>query len=546
MREGSLVIRNGLIINGKREAPFPGTVFAEDGKITRIVKGVSCGQKIPEGTKVIDACGAYVTPGFIDIHRHGDWRALRGRDGGDDELLNRQGITTVVNGNCGLSVMPASGKHGEEIRHFLEPVTGTKPSIPGAEEADSDLASYFRALASVPRTVNTGMLAGNGTIRAHTAGYRPGKLTEEEVGEIRKTIEQAVRDGALGVSLGLGYAPEFEYDDKELIRVLEPLRGSGIPLTTHIRSEGDGSYESVEEVIRVAEALKIPLHVSHMKCIGPRNWHAVPQKTLELIHRKRKEGMRIDFDLYPYKTGSTQLFHVIPPSFQAGGPDAFIKGLRDPAFREALTRALKTPSHDFENIVELVGFDHIMAGAMHSERFRAYSGQAISLIAEKTGRSPYDTLYDILEAENCEVSMLDTIACEEDIISFYRDPLSSVISDAIYPDGGRLHPRVYAAFPVFLIRYVRELGIMPIEEGIYKMTAGPASVLGIRRGVLEEGAAADLCIFKLDELRADATFEDPEQMCAGFRYVLVGGRVVVDHDRWIPEAAGSGQILKRS
>ena len=567
MNSETYLIKNAVIINGRNEPTFPGALLIEDGRIAKILKtpdpGASArlgngmdgkGLKIPdagsfrefpESLPVLDACGAYVTPGFVDIHRHGDWMALKGARGGDDELLNRQGITTVVNGNCGLSVMPAEGAHHEEIGHFLQPVTGKKPPVPEAEKADRDLRSYFEALAKIPRTVNTGMLAGNGTIRACAAGYHPGALSRDEVRAVRRSVENAISDGALGISLGLGYAPEFEYDAEGLIEVLEPLRGTDIPITTHIRNEGDGSFESIEEVIRVAEALKIPLHISHMKCIGRRNWRSGPVRTLALLHRKRAEGLKADYDLYPYKTGSTQLFHVIPPAFQAGGTERFLENLKDPEFRKAMTRALKTPSHDFENIVELVGLDHVVACSMISERYRDYSGHSVEAIAEILGEDPYETLYRILEAEKCEVTMLDTIACEEDIRDYYRDPLSSVISDAIYPEGGRLHPRVYAAFPYFLIRYVRESRLLSIEEAVHKMTAGPAAVLKIDRGVIEEGAAADLCVFDLDELRAAASFEKPDQMCEGFRYVIAGGRIVVRDDVWQAGAAGVGKMIRR-
>ena len=559
------LIINAVIVDGSGEAPFEGSLFIEDGRIKevrrepvrrRAAAGAasqaasyaegrhgSDAEETRPGPRVIDADGAYVTPGFIDIHRHGDWRALLGQNGGDDELLNRQGLTTVVNGNCGLSVAPAEGPYADEIRHFISPVTGMKPSDPAFEEADRDLASYLKVLERTPRTVNTGMLTGNGVIRAKVAGFHPGKLTEDEIKGVRSVIEKELAAGALGVSLGLGYAPEFEYDAQGLIEVLEPLRNSDIPITTHIRSEGDGSYESVEEVIQVAEALNIPLHLCHMKCIGTRNWHEGPRRELELIHRKKEEGLKIDFDLYPYRVGSTQLLHVIPPAFQTGGIEQFMAGLRIRKFRDALTKALKTPSHDFENIVELVGLDNVSAVSMNSGRFRPYSGRPIAEIAKELHEDPYETLYDILAAEHCEVAMLDTVTCEEDLITFYSDHDASVISDAIYPDGGRLHPRVYATYPYFLINFVRDKQVFSIEEAVRKMTSAPAKVLKIDRGTLKEGAAADLCIFKLENLRAPATFDKPDQLCEGFDLVMTNGVPVVDHDLWLP--GSPGRVIKR-
>ena len=553
------LIINAVVVDGTGASPYEGSLLIADGRIKEIRRepvrasslgsGASSKGASPENDahpdlRIIDAGGSYVTPGFIDIHRHGDWRALLGQNGGDDELLSRQGVTTVVNGNCGLSVAPVFGPHADEIRHFIRSVTGMKPDDPALEEADRDLESYYKALSSTPRTVNSGMLTGNGTIRANIAGFHPGELTDDEKKRIRSLLEKELASGALGVSLGLGYAPEFEYNAKGLIEVLEPIRNTDIPITTHIRSEGDGSYESVEEVISVAEGLNIPLHLCHMKCIGKRNWHAGPERELALIHRKKAEGLKIDFDLYPYQVGSTQLLHVIPPAFQTGGIDHFLAGLRVRKFRDALTKALKTPSHDFENIVELVGLENVAAASLFSERFRPYSGQSITEIAEAFHEDPYETLYDILSEEKCEVTMLDTVTCEDDLIRFYSDPDASVISDAIYPDTGKLHPRVAATYPHFLIRFVRELKIFPIEEAIRKMTSAPAAVLKIDRGTIKEGAAADLCIFDLNDLDTPATYSEPERLATGFQCVMVNGQTVVENDTWIPGCPGT--VIKRA
>ena len=533
--DNTWLIRNARIVDGSGKQAFDGAVLIRDGVIAEVCRGG--GEPAFDGP-AIDAKGAYLTPGFVDIHRHGDWKALRAPLGGDDELLNRQGITSVVNGNCGLSVAPLLTEHAQEIASFLKSVPGPAPEgVVERGEAET-LGTYLSRLKTVPRTVNTGMLAGNGTIRAAIAGYHPGKLTSDERKRVQSLVEQCLSEGALGVSLGVAYAPEFEYDAEGLIEALAPLKDSGVPIATHIRSEGDGYLESLEEVIRVAEALRIPLHVSHMKCIGRRNWITGPEKELALIDRKTADGMKIDFDLYPYRTGSTQLLHVIPPEFQSGGVDVFLRNLKDPSFRHALRERLRTPSADFENIVELVGFENITASSMRSVRFHAYSGQTIGEIAEKTGSDPYETLFDILSEERCEVPMLDTIACREDMVTFYRDPRASVISDAIYPDGGKVHPRVYAAFPRFLIDFVRDDPVFPIEEAVAKMTSRPASVYGLKRGRIEAGYPADLDLFRLENIKAPASFAEPEQMSSGFDLVMVNGRIVVRDDRWIPSDAG--------
>ena len=517
----------------------------------------------------MNAAGGYITPGFLDIHRHGDWQAF---GNGDDELLNRQGLTTVVNGNCGLSVAPAGEKFGKEIAEFLSSVTGDfrwgkdentddtegvlsskkKEESCGisAEESEIDafgimstMFAYMSALGKETRSVNTGMLAGNGTIRAGVKGYAPGKLSKEELHQVWKAVEEALSAGALGISLGIAYAPEFEYDRDGLVEALQPLKGTDIPITTHIRNEGDGILLALQEVISVAEELQIPLHVSHMKCIGRKNWGGTPVKILKLFDQAAERGVKVDFDLYPYLTGSTQLVHLLPPQFQEGGTDAICARLADPFCRKEITKVLKQPSDIFENIVELAGFDMIYASTLHTEKFGSFAGQSIAKIAEQFGQDPYDTLYDILLEERCQVTMLDTIASEEDMLYFLKDSRANLISDAIYPAGGKYQPRVYGAFPKLLTDYVRDKKVFSIEDAVYKMTAKPAHVLGLPLGTLEKGMPADINVFHLDQLSVHADFQNPNQYCTGFDYVLVGGEIAVAHDVW--RNSKSGRIVRK-
>ena len=538
------IIKDGWIVNGKKEKPFQGDLVIENGKIVEVGAHVEIPADFPK-ERVLNAAGGYITPGFIDIHRHGDWQAF---GNGDDELLNRQGLTTVVNGNCGLSVAPAGEKFGKEIAGFLSSVTGEfrlgEDKKIDALGIMSTMSAYMSALAKEKRSVNTGMLAGNGTIRAGVKGYVPGKLSKEEVHQVWKAVEESLAAGALGISLGIAYAPEFEYDRDGLVEALQPLKGTDIPITTHIRNEGDGILLALQEVISVAEELQIPLHVSHMKCIGRKNWGETPVKILKLFDQAAERGVKVDFDLYPYLTGSTQLVHLLPPQFQEGGTDAICARLADPSGRKEITKVLKQPSDIFENIVELAGFERIYASTLHTEKFRSFAGQSIAKIAEQFGQDPYDTLYDILLAERCQVTMLDTIASEEDMLYFLKDSRANLISDAIYPAGGKYHPRVYGAFPKLLTDYVRDKKVFSIEDAVYKMTAKPAQVLGLPLGTLKKGMAADINVFHLDQLKVHADFQNPDQYCTGFDYVLAGGEIAVEQDVW--RNSRRGRIVRRN
>lgn len=542
------IIKNGQIVNGMGEKPFHGDLAVKNGKIAEVGDHIEIPSDFPEEC-VLDAAGGFVTPGFIDIHRHGDWQAF---GNGDDELLNRQGLTTVVNGNCGLSVAPAGEKYGKEIAGFLSSVTGEfrQGQAAGCQDATgkdgeimSTMSAYLEALSKEKRSVNTGMLAGNGTIRAGVKGYAPGKLSCKEVHQVWNALEESLAAGALGVSLGVAYAPEFEYDRDGLVEALQPLKGTGIPITTHVRNEGDGILLALQEVISVAGELQVPLHVSHLKCIGQKNWGDTPVKILQLFNQAAEQGVKVDFDLYPYLTGSTQLVHLLPPQFQEGGTDAICGRLADPACRKEITKVLQQPSDIFENIVELAGFERIYASTLHTRQFGSYAGQSIWAIAKQLGKDSYDTLYDILLAERCQVTMLDTVASEEDMLYFLKDSRANLISDAIYPAGGKYHPRVYGAFPKLLTDYVRDRKIFSIEEAVYKMTAKPASILGLNCGILQKGMPADINVFHLDQLQVHADFQNPEQYCTGFDYVLTGGEIAVNHDTW--RNSRSGRVVRR-
>ena len=308
------IIKNGWIVNGKNEKPFYGDLAVKNGKIEEVGEHIEVPSDF-SGKCVLDAAGGYVTPGFIDIHRHGDWQAF---GNGDDELLNRQGLTTVVNGNCGLSVAPVGEKLREEIAGFLSSVTGEVRQ--GQADVMSTMSSYLAALSKEKRSVNTGMLAGNGTIRAGVKGYAPGKLSDEEMHQVWNALEESLAAGALGVSLGVAYAPEFEYDRDGLAQALQPLKGTGIPITTHVRNEGDGILLALQEVISVAEELQIPLHVSHLKCIGQKNWGDTPVKILQLFDQAAERGVKVDFDLWK---GESDAQPYIPDMVQKMKDDGF-------------------------------------------------------------------------------------------------------------------------------------------------------------------------------------------------------------------------------
>ena len=357
--------------------------------------------------------------------------------------------------------------------------------------------------------------------------------------EIHRLIEQELAAGALGVSLGLGYAPDCFYSTEALIEALQPLKNSGIPITVHMRQEGSGVVDALREMITVAKALHTPVEVSHLKSIGKANWHRCTPEMLRLMQEARQEGVEIACDVYPYTAGSTQLVHVLPPESQKGGLEALTENLADPAFREALKDRMLTGS-DFENISLLVGFENTVASSISRKDLRQYEGQSIAAIAQQQGKDPFTALFDLLQAAHCDVTMIDFIAAEDDICDILRDAHSCVISDSTYPTTGMLHPRVYGTYTTLLEHFVREKQALSIESAVHKCTGRAAKIMGLKtKGIFAPGMDADLNIFDLSAVHTCATYSDPAQFSAGMDTVFVAGRPAILNGAFTGSMAGT-------
>lgn len=524
--EAETLIRGARVLDGTGAAAFIADVALVGGKIAAI--GALDAVRARE---VTDAAGRYLTPGFIDIHRHAD-AALFGEGFGEAELA--QGLTTVIDGNCGLSIAPITGAHGEETAAYLAPILGDVPEALRFET----LGAYLEEASRLALPLSHGMLVGMGTLRTCASGFADGDLDGDALRTLHRELERALSDGALGVSLGLGYAPECFYSTEGLIRALAPLRGGGLPLTVHMRQEGEGVVDALREMLFVARELRVPLEVSHLKSIGKIGWRKNVPEMLRLIRAAREDGMDVLCDVYPYTAGSTQLIHVLPPEFQRGGTEALSAALSDSDMRKRMRDRMETGA-DFENITHLVGFENVYATALRQPENLPYEGMSLAGIADREGKDPYDALFDLLASEHCAPAMIDFISDPEDVAEILRAPFSGVISDATYPAAGLPHPRVYGTFVRLLEKYARDEGVLTLANAVHKVTGQAAERFGLSgKGRIAVGADADLCLFDLEKLHEPGTFADPKRLAQGMDAVWVNGKPAFVNGKMTENRAG--------
>ena len=525
-----LIIKNGTIIDGSGTKAFKANVAVKDGCIASI-----CADG--EAKQTINALGKIVAPGFIDIHRHCDAVVFKPEFG---EIELRQGITTIINGNCGLSIAPSPPKHRKEIMQYLRPIMG---SLPKEVEFDS-FSEYLNTVESQRLPLNFASHVGNGTLRMAAKGFETSALKENDYALIHHYLNDALNAGAFGVSMGLIYVPEYLYDFAALSKALAPIKGKNIPLVTHIRGEGDLLIQSLEEVINIAKHLEVPLHISHFKCVGKQNWKHLLSKAIELLEVEKSKGLNISFDVYPWEAGSTQLVQVLPPEYLEGGLVQTKQRLQNPKLRQNCKKIMETSQTAYENLISLVGWENIMISAVQSAKNQKYVGMRVNEIAESVGVDPYTCAFDLLVEEDCNVSIVNFIACEEDIKTILQHRDSYIISDSIYTDSGRPHPRQYGTFPKILQEYVRERKLLSLEQAIHKFTGAPAKGMGIKgKGLLHKGFDADITIFDPNTVKNNADYVQPMCMATGFSHVFVNGVLANDHDSFIN--SGAGKVLRK-
>ena len=531
----TVLIKNGLVYDGSGNTPENADIYIEDGVIAKVAQVI---QKSAD--TIVSAEGMVVTPGFVDIHRHCDKSPFDLEAGHSvyGEVLLRQGITTVVTGNCGISMYPVSQNANirKETRDYYVPVLGNYENYQDV----TDYESYIQKLGTCSLPVNTAAMIGMGSIRIAVSGFEGRPLTMEEKARCREIVEDALKKGAPGVSIGLMYLPEVYESAQELGEILKPLGDYDRILTTHIRGEGDSLVKSVEEVIEIARIAGCRLEISHFKSCGLRNWNKEIFRAIERIDRAREEGMEVTCDFYPYDCGSTTLMSLIPPAYIQGNIPKALEKMATEEGRETLRQMLRETYDDWDNYVISLGWDKAIISSVLKEENRWKIGKDLSQITREGGyRDEVEAAADLLVSENGTVAMIIRSMQQSDIDAIAALPYSCVISDAIYAETDRPHPRMYGAFPEFLHNYAVERQVIPVEEAIAKMTYIPAVRMKlIGRGRIKEGYWGDLNIFDLHEFQAKASYTDPARYAEELKYCFLNGIMVVKDDEILRQTEG--------
>lgn len=530
----TLLIKNGTIYDGLGGEPYQASIYIEDGKIKEIGSEIK-----KEAGQVIDADGYAVTPGFIDIHRHCDNKPFYGTEYGD--VILAQGITTVVVGNCGISMTPCNQdlEQAREMYEFDEPVLG-----PACDQGIFTFHDYMRAMDQMELPVNVASMIGTGSVKITIKGFSNTPYTPLEIKQAKDLIENAMKEGAPGISVGIMYIPECYSSTAEFAEILEPVGRYGGVVTAHIRGEGDSMVDSVREIIEIGEKAGCAIEISHFKSCGMGNWQKEIHRAIALIEAARSKGMDITCDFYPYEGGSTSLTTMLPPVFVNGDMKKALAKLGTQQGIAEFRESSRILYDDWDNFAITLGWDRILVSGVTKRENEKFLGLSVTQAAENFGFDDAAACAAyLMHQEDGKVAIINMSMHQDDIDTVAKLPYSIVISDSIYADTKTPHPRLYGAFPKIIREYVNERKIYTLPEAIKKMTSLPAKRMRLHnRGCIKTGYWADINVFDPLKFRDYATFSNPAQMAGGLYCCIVNGNIAVKDDQ--VEAGNYGQNIR--
>jgi dihydroorotase/N-acyl-D-amino-acid deacylase len=526
-----VIIKNGKIIDGSGNPWVSGDIAIRGERIAAI------GHFAPaaHAKRVIDAGGLMISPGFIDMLGQSEVALLV-----DNRSLSKlsQGITTEITGEGG-SIAPQNKLTLASLQPDLEQQYHLKVDW-------TTLAGYFQRLEKEGTPLNIGTYVGAAQVREAVIGDEDRAPTPQELEQMKALVAEAMQQGAFGLSTALIYPPGHYAKTEELIELAKVASQYGGIYGTHMRSEGQTEIGAINEALRIGREAGLPVEIFHLKVVGQARWGSMP-KIVAMIQSARDAGQDVSANMYPYIAGGTALASSLPPWVADGGPEKLLQRLHDPAIREKIKKEMATEHPDWENLyLGSGGASGVLVSGIVNPDLKQFDGQTLAQIAEAQQKDPLDALFDLVIDDKARTGAIYFIANEDDLQFGLQQPWTSLCLDAneLSLDGPlfepHTHPRAFGAMPRFLGHYIRDEHLLPLEQGIRKMTSLPAQREHlVDRGLLKQGFFADITIFDPATVRDRATYQSPAQLSEGIKYVFVNGQLEYEEGRLTGMKAGA-------
>ena len=546
--EVDTILRGVIVYDGTGSAGRHADVAIDDGVIIAIGSVADL-----SGRQELDFDGRAISPGFVDIHSHADLILLAGKPDRDRllEAKVRQGVTTIVIGNCGLGVAPT-----DEVSAKILGAVNAWMTPEGVVVGRMTIADYLDRLEAAGVPLNVATLVPHGPLRISAMGLRPGAPNETQAKAIEVALRESLEAGAYGLSVGLIYPPGMYSDTDELIALAEIVAAADGLFTAHVRGSSETLSAATAELVAITRATNVRAHHSHLEAVGASFWPEIEQ-VLTVEDDARGKGLAISHDVFPYTRAATMMSAIFPPWSLSGGVPALLERLEDPETRERIRGDLEQRTPEWppwepdgwpHNLVGAVGWDGIYVASVGPTGPTHYVGRSLLAIGADEGRDPYDVVADLMLSERGRVGQLvGEISGDKDVfgglLTILAHPAAAVISDAEDYGKGVPHPAHAGAFARAL-KLNREHHLMTDGEMIRRMTGYPASIIAAPDvGRLAVGAVADLVVFDPATVEDQADWDSPRAFASGIEGVMVGGRWTVYEGRYLP--GSNGRVLRK-